>query len=200
MSSYAEHDGKQVSNMERVKLGDKHFVLYLPAARIDSLIDGMAERINRDYAHSQSLMLVGILNGAYMFAADLARKITVPCRITFMKVSSYEGLTSRGELTMQLPLCCSVEGCDVILLDEIVETGLTMNRLFDYMGAMGARSVAAATLLFKRGQYKGVAEIKYAALAMDEPLFVVGYGLDYNEEGRTLKDIYILDEDGDTNV
>ncbi len=172
----------------------------MTAEQIDRAIGELADRINRDYAGTESLLLVGVLNGAYMFAADIARKINIPCRIAFIKVSSYDGLASRGEIAMKLPLCCDVEGCDVILLDEIVETGLTMSWLFGYIESMKPRSVAAATLLYKRCAYKGDREIKYAAVTMTEPLFVVGYGLDYNEEGRTLKDIYILDENGDTNA
>ena len=95
---------------------------------------------------------------------------------------------------MSLPLGCDIEGRDVIVLDEIVETGLTIDYLFDYLSPMRPRSLAAAALLFKEGMYRGANPVKYSGVVMRENLFVVGYGLDYNEHGRTLGDIYILDE------
>ncbi len=155
----------------------------------------MASEISRDYAGAESLLFIGVLSGAYMFAADLVRKVTVPCDIAFIKVSSYEGLSSRGDIAMKLPLGCDIAGRDVVILDEIAETGLTVDYLFDYLAPMKPRSIAAAALLFKEGMYKGRNTVKYTGMTMRENLFVVGYGLDYDEKGRTLKDIYILDED-----
>ncbi len=181
--------------MGKLKLGDRYFSTYIGSSDIDKAVGRIASDIDRDYASSGSLLFIGVLNGAYMFAADLVRKVTVPCDITFIKVSSYEGLASRGNVTMKLPLNCDIEGRDVIIIDEIVETGLTVDYLFDYLAPMKPRSIAVATLLFKEKMYKGMHTIKYPGITMKENLFVVGYGLDYNEKGRTLEDIYILNED-----
>ena len=181
--------------MDRIKLGERYFSPYLSAAEIDSTIDAIAARINADYADSKSLLFLSVMNGAFMFTADLVRKITVPSTVSFIKVSSYEGLSSRGEISMKLPLSCDIEGCDVIILDEIVETGLTVDYLFDYLEPRNPASIAVSTLLYKKCMHKGRHEIKYPGIVMQENLFVVGYGLDYDEKGRTLKDIYILSED-----
>ena len=165
--------------MGKLKLGDRYFSTYIGSSDIDKAVGRIASDIDRDYASSGSLLFIGVLNGAYMF----------------IKVSSYEGLASRGNVTMKLPLNCDIEGRDVIIIDEIVETGLTVDYLFDYLAPMKPRSIAVATLLFKEKMYKGMHTIKYPGITMKENLFVVGYGLDYNEKGRTLEDIYILNED-----
>lgn len=180
--------------MKKLKLGDRCFSPYISSSEIGEAVGKMAAEIDGDYADSGSLLFIGVLSGAYMLAADLVRKVTVPCDITFIKVSSYEGLSSRGEVSVKLPLSLDIEGRDVIIVDEIVETGLTVDYLFDYLAPLKPRSVAVASLLFKKQMYKGRHEIKYAGITMKENLFVVGYGLDYDEKGRTLEDIYILDE------
>lgn len=180
--------------MRKLKLGDRCFSPYLSSSEIEAAVGRIAADIDRDYASSESVLFIGVLSGAYMFSADLVRKVTVPCDIAFIKVSSYEGLSSRGEITMKLPLSCDIEGRDVVIVDEIVETGLTVDYLFDYLAPLRPRSIAVATLLFKKGMYEGRHEVKYAGITMKENLFVVGYGLDYDEKGRTLGDIYILDE------
>ena len=152
-----------------------------------------ADRINADYARKVPLFIV-VLNGAFMFAADLMRRIVPRCEVTFIRVSSYWGMTSTGKLEFLVPLQQSVEGRDVILVEDIVDTGLTVHHLKQYLLENGAESVRVATMLFKPDKLKYAdAKPEYVARQRSNE-FVIGYGLDLDGFVRNLDAIYKIKE------
>ena len=155
-------------------------------------IDRIADRINSDYA-GREILFVAVLNGAFVFAADLVRRIKPPCRISFVKVASYQGDTSEGTIRELIGLKEDLNGKHVILVEDIVDTGFTLAHIMkqiksDYKPA----SVAVASLFFKPQSYRKSIVIDYVGLEIPND-FVVGWGLDYNGYGRNLEDIYSIE-------
>ena len=164
------------------------FELYIPEAEVKQRVKAVAERINEDYKGRQ-VILLGILNGAFMFAADLVRELTVDNEIHFTKVSSYEGINSTGEVKELIGLTIPLEGRDVIVVEDIVDTGVTMHHLLNYLKDKGAKSVEVCTLMSKPERRQVEVDIKYCAMVVPDK-FILGYGLDYNNKGRGMKDVY----------
>lgn len=158
-------------------------VLY-SEADIAKKVHELADRINKDYAHAKSLVLVGILKGSFMFLADLARRVTVPHRVEFMAVSSYSGTTSSGTVKIVMDLRQNVEGAHVIIVEDILDTGRTLHYLMELMRGRGPASVECCTLVRKPAMAKVDVPAKYVGFDC-APLWLVGYGLDYNEQYRT---------------
>ena len=180
---------------QRVTLLDKTFEVMIPAEEIDKAVAKVAEQLNKDYASSEKApIFVGVLNGSYMFLADLVRKTTFNNEITFVQISSYEGTQSTGSVKQQLGIDFDIEGKDIIIVEDIVETGHSMNYLLDYLNERHPASVSICTLFFKPEKFLYEYNIDYVAMPIGNE-FIVGYGLDYNQIGRNLKDIYVLDED-----
>lgn len=173
---------------QTVTIHDKSFSLYLPEAEILGDIHRVAEQLNADYA-SKKPIFVAILNGSFMFAADLLKEITIPCEISFVKVASYENTSSTGQVKGLLGLKEDIADRHVILLEDIVDTGNTMASLLKSLGEKGPASLEVATLLQKPECLEHDIAVKYVGRAIPND-FVVGYGLDYNGLGRNLKDIY----------
>ena len=173
-----------------IQLHDKFFVPYLDEVKVQSIVDRIATQINEDYAGRTPLVVI-VLNGAFMFGAELLKRITVNCEVAFIRVSSYRGTASTGEVKEQMPLGADVKGRDVIVVEDIVDSGLTMDNLRLRMAAEGAASVALCTLLFKPDAFQGMYELKYVGEEIPDR-FVVGYGLDYDGLGRNLPAIYQL--------
>lgn len=180
---------------QRVKLLDKCFEVMIPAEEIDKAVEKVAEKLNKDYASCQKPpIFVGVLSGAYMFLADLVRKTTFDNEITFVQISSYDGTQSTGIVKQKLGIDFDVEGRDLIIVEDIVETGHSIKHLLDYLNSLKPRSVEVCTLFFKPEKYLYDMPIKYCALEIGNE-FIVGYGLDYDQIGRNLKDIYVLAND-----
>ncbi len=169
---------------------DKTFVPFITADAIQARIQALASQINRDYADRQPL-IVGVLNGSVLFAADLMKHLTIPCEITFIRVKSYAATESTGHLKQILGLSESVEGRDLIVVEDIVDTGLTICDVCDQLRDQSPASVAIATLLFKPTALKKEVDLQYVGFEI-ENRFVVGYGLDYDGLGRNTPDILVL--------
>ncbi len=180
---------------QRVTIKDKTFEVMIPAEEIDKAVSAVAERINADYADAENApIFVGVLNGSYMFLADLARKTTFNNEIVFVQISSYEGTQSTGTIKQKLGIDFDIEGRDVIIVEDIVETGHSINHMINYIKSLNPHSVEVCTLFFKPEKYLYELPIKYCAMEIGNE-FIVGYGLDYDQLGRNLKDIYVLAND-----
>lgn len=176
--------------MARVKILDKEFETSIPEETILKSIDGVADKINAELADKNPLF-VCVLNGAFMFAADLMKRITIPCQISFVKVASYSGTQTTGSVKQLIGLNEDVKGRTVVLIEDIVDTGITIDGLAKQVESMGAADVKIATMLFKPESCRP--DIKPSYIGMNIPnAFIVGYGLDYDGYGRNLKDIYTL--------
>ncbi len=175
---------------EIIQLHDKQFKPFIDSSRIQEAIRGLANQINQDYKDAQPLF-VGILNGSFLFTADLVREFNGNCDVSFMKMASYEGTSSTGVVNELIGLSENLEGRDVVILEDIVDTGNTLEKLFHELEKKNPKSLAIATLLFKPNAYQKDILVKYAAMEVGNE-FLVGYGLDYDGLGRNLKDIYII--------
>lgn len=178
--------------MEKVKVRDKEFKLYLTAGDINEGVELVAEMINNDMEGKDPLFLC-VLNGAFIFASDLLKKITVDCEISFVKLSSYEGTKTTNTIRELIGLDQSIDGRTVIVIEDIVDTGLTMDYTRKKLYKLGAFDVRIATLLFKPEAFKKDYALDYVGIAIPNK-FIVGYGLDYDGHGRNLPDIYQIIE------
>ena len=180
---------------QRVTLNDKTFEVMIPAEEIDKSVAAVAERLNADYANTEKApIFVGVLNGSYMFLADLARKTTFNNEIVFVQISSYEGTQSTGTIKQKLGIDFDIEGRDIIIVEDIVESGVTMAHMIATLKRQNPKSIDICTLLLKPEKMEVKLDIRYVAMEIPND-FIVGYGLDYNEQGRNLKDIYTIKED-----
>ena len=178
--------------MDTVKIKDKTFKISIPETEIMKHIDEVAARINRDMAGKNPLLLA-VLNGSFIFAADLMRRITIPCEISFVKLASYQGTTSTGKVTEVIGINEDLTGRTIIIVEDIVESGLTIKRMIETLGTRNPESVHICTLLLKPNRLKVPLDIEYVAMSIPND-FILGYGLDYDQQGRNLKDIYTLVE------
>lgn len=177
---------------QRVTLHGRDFKVMIPADKIDEVVARVAERLNSDYASCERPpIFVCVLSGAYMFLADLVRKLTFDHEITFVQISSYEGTQSTGVVRRKLGIDFDVEGRDLIIVEDIVDTGTSIDHMVDYLQSLAPRSVEVCTLFFKPDNYRYDRPIKYCAMNIGNE-FIVGYGLDYDQLGRNLKDIYVI--------
>ncbi len=172
----------------KVTLKDETFALYLREEEILGNIAEIGKRISADYA-GRTPLLLGVLNGSFLFAADLIREVKCDCQITFVKLASYIGTGSSGEVRELVGLAEDIRGRDIIVVEDIVDTGLTLEKVMDTLQKHSPASVKVATLLYKPEAYKGKHKIDYVAMEIPNA-FIVGYGLDYDGLGRNLRDIY----------
>ena len=180
--------------MEKIKLHDKVFKPFIPGGEVEKIIDSVAERLNKDFEGKKEVpVLLCILNGAIMFTAGLMKRLSFPLELISMKLSSYTGTQSSGQVLEVLGLTGDVKGKTVIVCEDIVETGNTIVALKDMLLGKGAKEVKICTMLLKPRIYDKDLEIDYVGREIPNS-FIVGYGLDYNELGRNYKDIYVLDE------
>jgi len=175
-----------------ITVADLEFKLLIDADHIKNRVDAIAEALNTEYAGKKPLF-VGVLNGCFMFMADLVRQMNVPCEIAFTKVASYHGgLQTNWQLRNDLGLAVDIEGRDVILLEDISDTGNTLTFLIDDLKQRNLASLTVCALLLKpAAQLHHIPELKYVGFEIEDK-FVVGYGLDYKEQGRNFNGIYQL--------
>ena len=178
--------------MSIVKIKDKTFRTFIPEDQIAERVKAVAERINKDLADKNPLFLA-VLNGSFIFAADLMRYITIPCEISFVKLASYQGTTSTGVIKEVIGLNEELAGRTVVILEDIVDTGFTIKRMIETLGTRGPESVHVCTLLLKPGKLQVPLNVEHVAMEIPND-FIVGYGLDYDQQGRNLRDIYTLVE------
>lgn len=178
--------------MNIVKIKDKTFKTFIPEEKILESIKVIADRINEDMKDKYPLFMA-VLNGSFIFAADLMRMITIPCQISFVKLASYQGTTSTGKITEVFGVNEDLSGRTIVIVEDIVDTGLTMKRMIESLGTRNPESVHICTLLLKPDKLQVDLDIEYAAMEIPND-FIVGYGLDYDQEGRGLRDIYTIVE------
>jgi hypoxanthine phosphoribosyltransferase len=176
--------------MGPIKLHDKTFDTYLSEEEIQEKIREIAGAINKDY-QSKRPLFIAILNGSFMFAADLFKHITIDAEICFIKLASYKGMKSSGNIITAIGLDQDVFGRDVVIVEDIVDTGKTLNEFLPQLHHQQPRSLAIAALLHKPEATQFPLTINYTGFKIPNK-FVVGYGLDYDGLGRNLKEIYQL--------
>lgn len=179
--------------MSIVKIKDKTFKTSIPEEEILKKVQVVADRINQDMDGKNPLFLA-VLNGAFIFAADLMRMVTIPSEISFVKYASYEGTSSTGNLKQLLGINQEVEGRHIIIVEDIVDTGFTMQKMIDSLKEKNPASINVCSLLVKPSNLRVPLDIKYAVMEIPND-FIVGYGLDYDQQGRNLRDIYTIVED-----
>jgi hypoxanthine phosphoribosyltransferase len=174
-----------------MKIKDLEFEMLITEQEIKQKINVLAEGVNVDYADKTPVFLP-ILNGSFMFSADLLKVISIPCRISFVKISSYSGTSSTGQIKTLIGLEESLFNQDIIIVEDIVDTGLTLQKLIEELKGLGTKSVEVISLLRKRAAREKEIPVKYVGFEIENE-FVVGYGLDYDGLGRNLIDIYKTD-------
>ena len=181
--------------MSNVKLFDKSFRPFIPYEKIEEAIDGVAAKINRDYEGSTDVpVLLCVLNGSILFTAELMKRLSFKCEIVSIKLSSYQGTSSTGEVREVMGMTGSVKGKRVIIVEDIVDTGSTIVDLKRILEERGAKEFKVCTMLLKPAIYKKDIKLDYVGMEIPND-FIVGFGLDYDEIGRNSKDIYVLDTD-----
>lgn len=180
------------SSMSTVKIIDKTFKTSIAEEQIKQRVKELGQQISQDM-DGKNPLLIGVLNGSFMFAADLLREITIPCEISFVKLASYEGILSTGKVKEVMGLNEDISGRTVIIVEDIVDTGRTMRQMLDSLSVRRPASIHICTLFVKPDKLEEPLNIDYAAFSIPND-FIVGYGLDYDQQGRGLKEIYTLVE------
>lgn len=178
--------------MSIVKVKDKTFRTFIPEAEIQQRVKAVADKLNEDLKDKNPLFLA-VLNGSFVFAADLMRMITIPCEISFVKLASYQGAVSSGKIKEVIGINEDLKGRTVVIVEDIIDTGFTMKRMLEQLGTRDPESLHICTLLVKPGKLQVPLNIEYAAMEIPND-FIVGYGLDYDQQGRNLRDIYTIVE------
>jgi hypoxanthine phosphoribosyltransferase len=177
--------------MSKVVLHGHTFKVKITAAEINKAVADVARQINTDMKDKKPLFLA-VLNGSFMFAADLMKKVHVESEISFMKLASYEGTSSTGKVNELIGINETLKGRTVVIIEDIVDTGNTVETIVELLKKKEVAEVKIATLLFKPEAYTKSIPIEYTAIVVPND-FLVGYGLDYDGLGRNLPDIYVLD-------
>ncbi len=179
--------------MSTIQIKDKKFAVSIKEEDILKEVSRVADEINRDLADKNPLFL-SVLNGSFMFTSDLMKRITIPCEISFVKLASYQGVTSTGTIREVIGINEDLNGRTVVIVEDIVDTGLTMQRLLESLGTRNPKEIHIASLLVKPEKLQVELDIKYAAMNIPND-FIVGYGLDYDGLGRNYPDIYTVVEE-----
>lgn len=175
--------------MDRIKLIDREFEKFIPYEEIKRAIDKISDEINRDL-DGEDVLFICILNGSFMFTAELLKAITiVDSEVTFLKLSSYEGTDTTGKVKELIGLYEPIEGRTLVILEDIIDTGITILEVMEILKAHHPKSVKIATMLLKPEKFENKMPIDYVGIEIGND-FIVGFGLDYNRKGRNLKDIY----------
>jgi hypoxanthine phosphoribosyltransferase len=177
--------------MSKVVIHGHTFKIKITAAEIQKAVSDIAKQINTDLKDKKPLFLA-VLNGSFMFAADLMKKVNIESEISFMKLASYDGTSSTGKIKQLIGINEEIKGRTVVIIEDIVDTGTTIEEILEQLKELGAAEIKIATLLFKPKAYTKTFPIEYVAIVVPND-FLVGYGLDYNGYGRNLADIYVLD-------
>lgn len=167
--------------------------LLISESEIKKRVKALANMINEDYKGKKPIF-VGILNGCYVFMADLLREITLDIEVDFVKIRSYEGDSSTGTIKFRKDISADIDGRDVIIVEDIIDSGFTINFLVNRLRNSGPKSVSVATILFKKEVAKLDFDVDYVGFEIP-PEFVVGYGLDYDEKYRQLKDVMVMEHE-----
>ena len=181
-----------ITVMDTIQIKDKRFVTSVSEAVIQKEVKRVADEINRDLKDADPLF-ISVLNGSFMFTADLMRYLDMPCEVSFVKLSSYAGTSSTGTVKELVGLNQDIEGRTVVIVEDIVESGLTMERLVATLKSHNPKEIRIATLLVKPEKLEVDLKLDYVAMNIPND-FIVGYGLDYDGYGRNYRDIYTVVE------
>jgi hypoxanthine phosphoribosyltransferase len=178
--------------MKRINFFDKEFEVFITQKQIEEAVDKIALQLNSELG-KKDVIFLSILNGSFMFAADLFKEINFPSQITFLKLASYSGTSSTGKVKKLIGFNEEVEGKIVVIIEDIVDTGNTLTEIINHLTEMKPAEIKIATLFLKPEIYKKEYPIDYIGMEIPNK-FVIGYGLDINGYGRNLKDLYALVE------
>jgi hypoxanthine phosphoribosyltransferase len=176
--------------MSIVKIKDKSFRVSIPEAEIKNRVKLLAQQMSKDLEGKNPLLLA-VLNGSFVFAADLMREMTIPCEISFVKLASYQGTTSTGKIKEVIGINEDLSDRTVVIVEDIAESGQTMKRMIESPGTRNPASVQVCTVFFKPEKLKEDLTLDYVAFRIPDD-FILGYGLDYDQQGRGLKDVYTI--------
>jgi hypoxanthine phosphoribosyltransferase len=174
-----------------IQIKDKTFFPMIGEADIQLAVKKVAEKINKDLADDNPLF-IGVLNGAFMFMGDLMKHVTIPCEITFVKLSSFNGIMSTGKVKEVMGLAEDVEGRTVVVVEDIVDTGITIQQILHNLALRKPKQIKVVTFLQKPEALKCDICVDYAAMSIPND-FIIGYGLDYDGYGRNLREIYVIE-------
>lgn len=175
--------------MKQVKIHDKTFELYIPYEKLRSVVESMADKMNKDL-NGKNPLFICILNGSFMFAAELFKRINlIETEISFVKLASYQGDKTTGSVKQLIGLNEDIEGRTVVILEDIVDTGITIENILEQLKKLNPKEIKIATLLLKPESLQKDVQLDYIGLEIPND-FIVGYGLDYNGHGRNLINIY----------
>ena len=174
--------------LNQVEIENIVFEKIIDSSQLKEIVESCAKQIKKDYK-DKNLVFVIVLNGAFVFASDLLRQFPFPCETYFIKVSSYQGMQSTNQVQISGLPSKVLEGKDVVIIEDIVDSGLTMQKLLEYLQQEKVSSLEVCTLFFKPGNFKGNYNIKYIGKSIEND-FIVGYGLDFNDKGRNLDSVY----------
>ncbi|CDE86969.1 hypoxanthine guanine phosphoribosyltransferase [Prevotella sp. CAG:891] len=178
--------------MDKIKVRDREFTVSIPEAKILQRVAEVAAQINNDLKNENPLFLA-VLNGSFVFAADLMRCMEMPCEISFVRMASYEGTSSTGKVKQLIGLKEEIKGRTVVIVEDIIDSGLTMKNLLATLEEKQPKDIRIAALLVKPGNLQVDLDIPYCCFDIPND-FIVGYGLDYDGEGRNLRSIYTVVE------
>ncbi len=187
------NERKCIAMSNTIKIHDKTFTRTIAHQEIAGEVKRVAEQINKDYAGKNPLLLA-VLNGSFMFAAELMKHLDLGCEVSFVKLSSYQGTNSTGVIREVIGLSESITGRDVIIVEDIVDTGYTMQNMLETLGTREPNSIAIASLFVKPARLQVPVDVKYSVFTIPDR-FIVGFGLDYDGLGRNLPDIYDVVEE-----
>lgn len=172
-----------------MNINGKEFTTFISEAELRQIVERLAREVSRDY-EGRDLVACPILTGAFMFAADLLRRLTVPCEVSFVRYASYSGMVSTGEVTCSLPFPPEIKGRDVLIVEDVVDSGLSMKHMLNEVRALHPASVRICALFYKPEAFKGDYKVDYVGRNIGNE-FIVGYGMDFDEKGRTLPEILV---------
>ena len=173
-----------------IQIHDKQFEIYIDSKEVQACVKDVALSLNEEYKGKSPLLIV-VLNGSFMFASDLVKHIDFDHELSFVKLSSYNDFSSLGNVLELIGLNIDVEGRDVVIIEDIVDTGLTVSTLVEKLKAKKSNTIKICSFLFKEEAFKGEHKPDFYGFKIPN-LFVVGYGMDYNQKGRNLQSIYKL--------
>ena len=178
--------------MERIIINERPFKKYILETAIQERVAELAQTIDKDY-NGKNPLFIGVLNGGFIFAADLLKRLEFDCEITFIKLTSYKGMASTGNVNEVIGLDIDVRDREVIVLEDIIDTGKTLYEFRPKLLAQGAKSVKLASFLLKPDALEYDVQVDYIGFSVPNE-FLIGYGLDFDQKGRNYRDIYQLDE------
>ncbi len=176
-----------------IKLHDKYFEPFISAEEIDAAIKEMVAKVKADFK-DETPIFICVLNGAFMFASDFMKQYDQDCEISFVKLSSYHGISSTGIVKTLLDVPDSVENRSVVILEDIIDTGKTVKELVSMFSKINVKRFKIASMFYKPDVYSGEYNIDYVGIEIPNE-FIVGYGLDYDELGRNLPEVYKIKEE-----